>query len=89
MHACLNALSVGTPAIPLAYSRKFDSLMRDLGWEHTVDLRTDSDAVNSVLAILDHPGLDAEVQSVIARADVALDSARTSLAGLAHVTSAA
>ena len=27
MHACLNALSVGTPAIPLAYSRKFAPLL--------------------------------------------------------------
>jgi polysaccharide pyruvyl transferase WcaK-like protein len=89
MHACLNALSVGTPAIPLAYSRKFDSLLRDLGWEHTVDLRSDADAVNSVLAILDRPTLADEVQSVITRADEALDSARTSLAGLASVTSAA
>ena len=31
MHACLNALSTGTPAVPLAYSRKFDPLLRDLG----------------------------------------------------------
>jgi colanic acid/amylovoran biosynthesis protein len=43
MHACLNALSVGTPAIPLAYSRKFAPLMADLGWEHVVDLRTSAD----------------------------------------------
>ena len=34
MHACLNALSVGTPALPLAYSRKFAPLMADLGWSH-------------------------------------------------------
>ena len=40
MHACLNALSVGTPAIPLAYSRKFAPLLGDLGWAHVVDLRT-------------------------------------------------
>jgi polysaccharide pyruvyl transferase WcaK-like protein len=39
MHACLNALSVGTPAVPLAYSRKFAPLLGDLGWEHTIDLR--------------------------------------------------
>tara|TARA_R100000365_G_C2745276_1_gene74081 strand:- start:966 stop:2054 length:1089 start_codon:yes stop_codon:yes gene_type:complete len=38
MHACLNALSLGVPAIPWAYSRKFDPLMNDLGWSHTVDL---------------------------------------------------
>lgn len=38
MHACLNALSLGVPAIPWAYSRKFAPLMLDLGWEHVVDL---------------------------------------------------
>jgi polysaccharide pyruvyl transferase WcaK-like protein len=36
MHACLNALSVGTPAIALAYSRKFEPLLHDLGWTHVV-----------------------------------------------------
>ncbi|WP_370189591.1 polysaccharide pyruvyl transferase family protein [Aeromicrobium sp.] len=41
MHACLNALSLGVPALPLAYSRKFAPLMEDLGWAHTIDLRTD------------------------------------------------
>ena len=39
MHACLNALSVGTPAVPLAYSDKFAPLLGGVGWEHTVDLR--------------------------------------------------
>ena len=43
MHACLNALSVGTPAIPLAYSRKFAPLLGDLGWSHVVDLRTQAE----------------------------------------------
>lgn len=37
MHACLNALSVGTPALPMAYSRKFAPLFEALGWKHTVD----------------------------------------------------
>lgn len=39
MHACLNALSVGTPAVPMAYSRKFSPLLDALGWKHTVDAR--------------------------------------------------
>ena len=38
MHACLNALSVGTPALALAYSRKFGPLLEDLGWSHWIDL---------------------------------------------------
>lgn len=41
MHACLNALSVGVPAIPLAYSRKFAPLLQSVGWEVGFDLRTD------------------------------------------------
>lgn len=39
MHACLNALSMGRPAIALSYSRKFKPLLEDLGWTHHVDLR--------------------------------------------------
>jgi len=34
MHACLNAISLGVPAYPLAYSRKFGPLLADLGWNH-------------------------------------------------------
>lgn len=41
MHACLNALSVGVPAIPLAYSRKFAPLLQSVGWTTGFDLRTD------------------------------------------------
>jgi colanic acid/amylovoran biosynthesis protein len=51
MHACLNALSVGTPAIGLAYSRKFAPLFADLGWSHTVDL-TAADVVSSVASLV-------------------------------------
>ena len=40
MHACLNALSLGVPAIPLAYSDKFQPLFDDLGYLHTIDLRS-------------------------------------------------
>lgn len=39
MHACLNAIAVGTPAIPWAYSRKFAPLLSDLKWPISVDLR--------------------------------------------------
>ncbi|MDT0156348.1 polysaccharide pyruvyl transferase family protein [Microbacterium sp. ARD32] len=41
MHACLNALSVGVPAVPLAYSRKFAPLLNSVGWTTGFDLRTD------------------------------------------------
>lgn len=39
MHACLNALSMYTPALPLAYSRKFGPLLSHIGWDHNFDLR--------------------------------------------------
>jgi colanic acid/amylovoran biosynthesis protein len=45
MHACLNALSIGVPALPWAYSRKFAPLLAGLGWDLSLDLRTDSDVV--------------------------------------------
>lgn len=58
MHACLNALSVGTPAVAWAYSRKFAPLMSDLGWRGHVDLR-DGPVVAETLSLLRQPGVDA------------------------------
>lgn len=51
MHACLNALTMGTPAIPMAYSRKFAPLLGDIGWNETVDLsaRGASEAISGAL----------------------------------------
>jgi colanic acid/amylovoran biosynthesis protein len=49
MHACLNALSLGTPVIPWAYSRKFAPLMRDIGWDFGIDLRDSSSPVISTM----------------------------------------
>lgn len=51
MHACLNALSVGVPTIPLAYSRKFVPLMDSVGWDIGFDLRTaDLDRLGETVA---------------------------------------
>ncbi|MCW2594356.1 MAG: hypothetical protein JWR06_2411 [Jatrophihabitans sp.] len=72
MHACLNALSGGVPAVPLAYSRKFAPLLAQLGWTYGVDLRTAADPVGDVLAALASPGLDDQVHEVRARADKSL-----------------
>jgi colanic acid/amylovoran biosynthesis protein len=72
MHACLNALSVGTPAVPLAYSRKFEPLLADLGWAHTVDLRTAADPAADVMRELAVPGLADEVRGVVERAHAGL-----------------
>jgi colanic acid/amylovoran biosynthesis protein len=79
MHACLNALSCGTPAVPLAYSRKFAPLFEDLGWQHTVDLRTHPDPVAAVLAACNNPELGRQVDSVLARAEDLLAVAQRSL----------
>lgn len=81
MHACLNALSVGTPAIPLAYSRKFAPLLSDLQWERTVDLRTAAHPVADVLSHLQAPGLNGEALDVGRRAQVALARAESALLG--------
>lgn len=64
MHACLNALSVGTPAIPWAYSRKFVPLLGDLGWSLAVDLRSDSSAAESTLALLNITDWEMEKKNV-------------------------
>jgi colanic acid/amylovoran biosynthesis protein len=66
MHACLNALSVGTPAIPWAYSRKFAPLMDDIGWRHSIDLRDSGDPVAATMSILDGSS-DSTLRSEVAR----------------------
>lgn len=71
MHACLNALSMGTPSIPLAYSRKFAPLLADLGWDHVVDLREDG-VVERVLAELASPDLAGEATALRERADASV-----------------
>lgn len=81
MHACLNALSVGTPALPLAYSRKFAPLLADLGWTHVVDLRADVPHVDAVVAAIDDPRLDADVARVLSTTETRLGAARAALAG--------
>ena len=53
MHACLNALSVGTPAVAWAYSRKFAPLLQDLSWSHVIDLRDASNAAAETLNLVD------------------------------------
>ncbi len=57
MHACLNALSTGTPAIAMAYSRKFRPLLAELGWDEVVEIRDASSTSSAVLAAVRSPGL--------------------------------
>ena len=79
MHACLNALSVGTPAVPLSYSRKFSPLLEDLGWPHCVDLREASDPTAAVLSLLDSSKPRNEVSAVVDRAQELLLNADRSI----------
>lgn len=81
MHACLNALSVGTPAIPLAYSRKFKPLLHDIGWDRTVDLGSGS-AVGQVLHHLDDRDLLPNAAGALERARALLARAESALRSL-------
>ncbi|RXR30438.1 polysaccharide pyruvyl transferase family protein [Sphingobium fluviale] len=67
MHACIGALSAGTPVVPVAYSRKFSGLFGLLGYNHVLPMRgvTEESAVGYVLGRLDHrPELaEAEVEA--------------------------
>ncbi|UJP41130.1 MULTISPECIES: polysaccharide pyruvyl transferase family protein [Cellulomonas] len=83
MHACLNALSVGTPAVPLAYSRKFAPLLEALGWHATVDLREDPDPAATALALVADPTLAAQAARVRETALTALLPAEAALRKLA------
>lgn len=78
MHACLNALSAGTPSIPWAYSRKFGPLLRDLGWDHVIDLATDSSPTETTFKILrEHPqeALESAVAAIVDQAEQQLKAA--------------
>jgi polysaccharide pyruvyl transferase WcaK-like protein len=69
MHACLNALSLGVPAIPLAYSRKFAPLLHALEWTAGIDLRQpDDEMVSRVLAAASDPDLNHQAKLVRDRA---------------------
>ncbi len=77
MHACLNALSMGTPAIPLAYSRKFAGLLGDLGWDWTVPAHA-PDAVAQVMRFTRVDAAD-QLQRALSQADDLLDKAAEAL----------
>lgn len=62
MHACLNALSTGTPAIAMAYSRKFAPLMEAVGWTPVVSITEDGDWAGAVIAHAAEPDLRPRAQ---------------------------
>jgi colanic acid/amylovoran biosynthesis protein len=55
MHACIGAVSSGTPVVPIAYSRKFGGLFGMLGYRWTVPVKgmTDDQALAFTLDALD------------------------------------
>lgn len=82
MHACLNALSMGTPAIPLAYSRKFRPLLEDLDWPWTIDLRATPDFGDDLVSLAESTStidVAARVQRTRGLAAERLDHAATVL----------
>lgn len=75
MHACLNALSTGTPAIAMAYSRKFQPLMAELGWTHVVSLADSTDPAADVLRALETRDLEDRARAVKVRGQELLAAA--------------
>lgn len=82
MHACLNALSTGTPAIPWAYSRKFAPLLSDIGWDTSLDVRETDALPGTTLRLLEDGFRSDEVSALNARARARLDEAAATLRSL-------
>jgi colanic acid/amylovoran biosynthesis protein len=85
MHACLNAISTGTPAIAWAYSRKFAPLLSDIGWPYTVDLHDDDDPAATTLDLVDSRSdaeLHSEVEALLRRTDDRIEPVISALRGL-------
>jgi colanic acid/amylovoran biosynthesis protein len=77
MHACLNALSVGTPAFSWAYSRKFAPLLDDIGWDWGLDLRSSTDPVQETLDAISAKSeavLEENIRAVLTEAASKLDT---------------
>ncbi|WIB16062.1 polysaccharide pyruvyl transferase family protein [Curtobacterium sp. MCPF17_050] len=82
MHASLNALSLGVPTIPWAYSRKFAPLLADIGWKYSVDLRTEPEVAERTLATIEAmegDGIGSILSAVRQAADERLAQAATAL----------
>lgn len=83
MHACLNALSMGVPAIATAYSRKFSPLLNALDWPYVVPLSGDCDTITqAVLTAADQSGLQARARAVQHQGQELLATTRPLIAGL-------
>ncbi|QMU97387.1 polysaccharide pyruvyl transferase family protein [Microbacterium esteraromaticum] len=82
MHACLNAMSVGVPAVPMAYSRKFKPLLDQIGWEQTIDLSASPEHVADQVLRSSEAELGQGVAAVRERAGRLLTSTARDIAQL-------
>ena len=71
MHACLNALSTGVPAVAMAYSRKFEPLMRSIDWPYSVSLGSE-DLAGVVLGFAAEETLRAKAEASQAKGQALL-----------------
>ncbi|MET1015339.1 MAG: polysaccharide pyruvyl transferase family protein, partial [Leifsonia flava] len=74
MHACLNALSTGVPAIAMAYSRKFEPLLNSVDWPHSVSLVGDPDPAAAVLRAVADESLEVSARETMTRGRSLLDA---------------
>lgn len=82
MHACLNALSTGVPAVAMAYSRKFLPLMAELGWSHVVSLAEADDPARDVLSAAASADLADRASAARSRGQELLGRVRPHLASI-------
>jgi len=85
MHACLNALSMGTPSYAWAYSRKFAPLLESLGWPWAADIRTSGDLVPGTVEFV-RAAAAGELDEAVHRS---IDEADARLAGVTEAIRAA
>ena len=83
MHACLNALSTGVPAIAMAYSRKFAPLFDAIGWPYSVPPEASgSETAERVLEWLGDPSLAQSARRTMERGRAAMSPIRPALESL-------
>ena len=83
MHACLNALSNGVPAIAMAYSRKFAPLFDAIGWPYSVPATASgTESAARVLEMLADPSLDESAHRAEARGRSSMSPIRPALESL-------
>ena len=83
MHACLNALSTGVPAIAMAYSRKFAPLFDAIGWPYSVPATASgTESAARVLEMLADPSLGESAHRARARGRSSMSPIRPALESL-------